>query len=728
MKRFPPNRLSALLLSLLFASLVWLPAAQATEGYAARTGKGCIFCHEQRTGGDLRAAGLGYIRGGYRYPIPHQALEEAERLSRPFHSILRWVLGYLHILAGIVFLGAIFYIHILVRPARLTSGIPKHERVLGLSCMAALTATGTYLTWVRIGRWERFFDNTFGLVLFVKIGLFLLMMGIGLLAVTAIHHRMARDALTPGDSEDADEITGANLSRFDGSGDKPAYVVVEGAIYDVSESPKWEGGRHFGKHAAGADLTSALGGAPHGSEVLEKVRRVGEMSGGAEKTAPSSAHRIFVFMAYTNLVIVFLIIACLAAWRWGLPFRPLPDQAHGKAAAAGCATCHRERHPGLVADWAGSVHAHVNVDCLDCHRAGPDRSLVSKTHLRHDRTPVQVVVSPRTCGACHPDEAAQYGRSKHAHTREIMWKVDPWLRQGMNNDLERTTGCYACHGTQVQVTNGRPAPGTWPNVGVGRMNPDGSLGSCSSCHTRHRFSAAEARKPEACDQCHLGPDHPQIEIYNESKHGTLYHAEGAEWTWKPEDGLWTAGRDYRAPTCAACHMSAAGAGVPRSHDVTGRLAWETQAPLTIRPSDFAPFPAKTNWKAERLRMKAVCLQCHSEGWTGEHFDTYDRTIDYYNQIYYLPARQVMDDLYARGRLSAKIPFDEPLEWEFYELWHHEGRRARMGTAMMAPDYAWWHGFYELKHRFTRLLHEAEALRSGATPTVYPSFPGRYGSR
>ena len=59
----------------------------------------------------------------------------------------------------------------------------------------------------------------------------------------------------------------------------------------------------------------------------------------------------------------------------------------------------------------------------------------------------------------------------------------------------------------------------------------------------------------------------------------------------------------------------------------------------------------------------------------------------------------MDNLYAKGILSKSSYFDEELEWEFYELWHHEGRRARMGSAMMAPDYAWWHGFYELKHRF-----------------------------
>ena len=51
--------------------------------------------------------------------------------------------------------------------------------------------------------------------------------------------------------------------------------------------------------------------------------------------------------------------------------------------------------------------------------------------------------------------------------------------------------------------NGKIDPDTWPNAGVGRLNLDGSKGSCTSCHTRHRFSVAEARKPEACDQCHL---------------------------------------------------------------------------------------------------------------------------------------------------------------------------------------------------------------------------------
>jgi hypothetical protein len=86
----------------------------------------------------------------------------------------------------------------------------------------------------------------------------------------------------------------------------------------------------------------------------------------------------------------------------------------------------------------------------------------------------------------------------------------------------------------------------------------------------------------------------------------------------------------------------------------------------------------------------------------------------------------MDSLYKTGLLSSRSYFDEELEWEFYELWHHEGRRARMGAAMMAPDYAWWHGFYELKHRFVRINQEAEKLKKGQKASIYKRFPGRFG--
>jgi len=379
-----------------------------------------------------------------------------------------------------------------------------------------------------------------------------------------------------------------------------------------------------------------------------------------------------------------------------------------------CVDCHLLQSPGLVADWAKSRHAHANINCLDCHQASLADSDISKKHLKEDTTSISAIVSPRDCSRCHPSEAAEYSQSKHANTIEIIWKIDPWLNHGLNNQIERTTGCYHCHGSIVKVENGKFDEHSWPNVGVGRINPDGSRGSCSSCHTRHKFSLSEARKPEACGQCHLGPDHPQIEVYAESKHGAIYHAEGDTWNWNAAPGTWTPGVDYRTPTCSVCHMSAVGR-VPATHDVTQRLAWETQAPLTVRPAEFKPWPAKTDWKKERQKMVSICLPCHSQTWADGHFTRLDNAVENYNENYYKPMKKLVDNLYEKKLLDKKKNLDEQLEIDIYELWHHEGRRARFGAAMMAPDYAWWHGFYELKKRAMAIEHQAEQLLKTAKP-------------
>ena len=373
-----------------------------------------------------------------------------------------------------------------------------------------------------------------------------------------------------------------------------------------------------------------------------------------------------------------------------------------------CIDCHSKLEPGIVADWSDSRHAHANITCLDCHGAGAADADIRVKHLELTKTKISAIVSPKDCSRCHPHEASQYSKSKHANTLEIIWKIDPWMREGMNNAIERRTGCYHCHGTVVNVIDGGLDARTWPNVGVGRINPDGSKGSCSSCHTRHKFSLSEARKPEACGQCHLGPDHPQVEIFDESKHGAIYHAEGKNWNWDAAPGTWTPGIDYRAPTCSVCHMSRV-RDVPATHDVTERLAWETQAPLTVRPNQFKPMPAKTDWKNEREKMKKICLACHSSPWTDAHFDNLDAVVTNYNEVYYKPMKKLVDRLYEQKLLSKEKALDEQLEIDFYELWHHEGRRARFGAAMMAPDYAWWHGFYELKKRCMTIEEQAEYL-------------------
>ncbi|MCP3894954.1 MAG: hydroxylamine oxidoreductase, partial [Bacteroides sp.] len=168
--------------------------------------------------------------------------------------------------------------------------------------------------------------------------------------------------------------------------------------------------------------------------------------------------------------------------------------------AIACIECHKREHPGLFADWAKSRHASANITCYDCHKAETFDKDVSQEHYkqyqRSDqpygtgeyKAPITAVVTPKDCSRCHPDEAKQYGRSKHANTIEIIWKIDPWLNKGMNSDIERATGCYHCHGTILKQKDGKLDPETWPNVGVGRINLDGSKGSCTSCHTRHMFS------------------------------------------------------------------------------------------------------------------------------------------------------------------------------------------------------------------------------------------------
>lgn len=697
--------------------------------YALSAGKGCVFCHADNNGGPLKDTGLAYIKNGYKYPIPANLMQNTHG---SFYKFIRFLLGYLHIIAAVLLGGAIFYVHVFIGPSQLTSGIPKNERKLGLVCLATLAVTGVFLTCDRIGSPRHFFDNTFGIILFIKIMLFVLMITLAVIAVTYIHRRMKEDfesKKSGGKGAQGGEITRADLSKYNGEDGRPAYVLCNNVVFDVSGSAKWKGGRHFGKHSAGTDLTEALKGAPHDAAVLERVKRVGEIAGGSPD-APEEmpfARRIFVKMAFTNFIIVFLIFMCVAMWHWGCSFTDW-DKSSVNTLARGsdCAECHSSMNPVIYKDWKDGVHAKADVDCYKCHKSSK-KETVSADHLQYDSREISAVVSPLTCAGCHSKEYNEYARSKHANTTAIMQKVDKWIQFGVNNSVERTSGCYACHGTEVVIKDGKPVQGTWPNVGVGRRNPDGSLGSCTSCHTRHIFSAAEARKPEACGQCHLGPDHPQIEIYNESKHGAIYSAQGRSWNWSTDDGKWKAGRDYRAPTCSACHMSGTD-DVSVTHDTTERLSWELQSPLTIRPSEFKAWPAGTDWQKERDKMKAVCMQCHSQTWTDDHYNNLDRVVSNYNETYYKPVETVMNSLYSSGLAGKSSYFDDVIEWEFYEFWHHEGRRARMGAAMMAPDYSWWHGFYELKHRYVSIMKEADRMRASGRGNMYYNIPGRFNEK
>jgi predicted heme/steroid binding protein len=120
----------------------------------------------------------------------------------------------------------------------------------------------------------------------------------------------------PLDAGEPQDLTPEELSQFYGKDGRPAYLAYRGDIYDVSQNRLWSGGIHFKKHPAGYDLTEALKGAPHGEDRVLKMKKVGRLMQQAEAGKPSPM-KIFYFLAYLNLVFVFLIVFIVSLWRWG---------------------------------------------------------------------------------------------------------------------------------------------------------------------------------------------------------------------------------------------------------------------------------------------------------------------------------------------------------------------------------------------------------------------------
>lgn len=76
------------------------------------------------------------------------------------------------------------------------------------------------------------------------------------------------------------ELTLAELAQYNGKNGQPAYVAVDGVIYDVSGYAKWKNGEHNG-YSAGQDLTDIIKNkSPHGVAKLKEVPIVGKLVDG----------------------------------------------------------------------------------------------------------------------------------------------------------------------------------------------------------------------------------------------------------------------------------------------------------------------------------------------------------------------------------------------------------------------------------------------------------------
>ncbi len=366
--------------------------------------------------------------------------------------------------------------------------------------------------------------------------------------------------------------------------------------------------------------------------------------------------------------------------------------------AGACMTCHKEASRGLYRQWATSEHAAHDVTCLSCHQGEPG----DVDAFEHSDALIATLVTPRDCGRCHARAAEEVGSSYHATAGQILDSADAYLAHVAAGDPVAVLGCESFHGAKVMIDDESPnklARRSWPNSGIGRINPDGSLGSCNACHTRHSFSKAQARQPEACSKCHLGPDHPQKEVCEESKHGNTYFTNDDRMNLDSDS--WVVGVEYSAaPTCATCHVSAT-SRQKTTHDVGRRIAWTLRPPVSKH---------NDNWQAKRTKTENVCNACHTPIFTDGHLYQFDASVRLYNEKFAIPATDLMKLVRERKLLENPASFSNRIEWVYWELRHHEGRRARHGAAMMGPDYAWRHGFSDIaQHLYFKLLPEAREL-------------------
>ena len=441
------------------------------------------------------------------------------------------------------------------------------------------------------------------------------------------------------------------------------------------------------------------------------------------------------------------------------------------AATEDCLVCHELLHPGIVGGWRTSRHARRSpeqglavpeaqrrvssgeipealaesaVGCAECHTLRPDEHADT---FEHNGYRVHVAVSPNDCAVCHAVEADQYSRNimSHAHDnlegnvlyRDLQRHIlgGPSRSAGAlafaePDEKTKAQACLYCHGTRLAFagleeretdfgTMSFPRIDGWPNQGVGRVNLDGSLGSCSACHTRHAFAIEMARQPYTCQECHVGPDVPVYKVYAASKHGNIFASQGK--SWDLEAVPWKVGEDFTAPTCAACHVSllvAPGGDViaERTHQMSDRIAWRIFGliyshphPLEpnttlIRSADGLPLPTaldgtpaaeflidEREQAARRETMGGICLSCHSRPWVQEHFRRYDHIHTTTNAAT-LEATRIMEEIWSRGLAAGPdrgaSPFDEAIEQRWCDIWLFYANSTRFAAAMAGGgDYA-----------------------------------------
>lgn len=427
------------------------------------------------------------------------------------------------------------------------------------------------------------------------------------------------------------------------------------------------------------------------------------------------------------------------------PPRLAVEPPHGALAPETCSPCHAKLEPTIVRQFhgsamgkAGAQNPRVNfplkqITCADCH--GIDHDIIMKTKGR---------VAETVCATCHPqiykDAVTDAGHSYGPGPGNlgINWSrnIDVPHYKGMPRKVMEM-GCDACH-AQAGATDAA----YWSDS-LSQYTDLSSLtyrNGCIACHTRHAFNLEEARKPEACRTCHMGPDHPNWESYISSKHGSIYGARGAGWDWSTPMDVAT----YETPTCAYCHMVYVDKDGKRStsHNMTHKIIWGMG--IQAASGTLIDITQTAENQAKRNDMIRVCMTCHSEDKARGYLETADAH-KLAGDALVIDARDILAGLYKDGliqpshskRSAGLLPgphftaielpggmaqhsptslyYDvTPIEREYFDLFFFSALKSYKGAFHMSPDYAWWYGYADVLGHLAAIRDDAERLRHERT--------------
>lgn len=396
------------------------------------------------------------------------------------------------------------------------------------------------------------------------------------------------------------------------------------------------------------------------------------------------------------------------------------------SAASQCVECHSKVTPNIVSDWKLSKHSQAEVTCVACH--GDQHSSAS------DVAKVKIP-TPDTCATCHSTQVEQYKKGKHALAWATM-KAMPTIHWQPMAMIEGEKGCGGCHTIGLKTS-----------AEIAALRQHGSeygAAACDSCHTRHTFSAEEARQPQACESCHMGFDHPQWEMYSSSKHGVRHELKD----------LKVLPVDAAAPTCQTCHMQNG------NHEV--RTAWgflAVRLPLpedkqwaadratilealgvldpdgkptalveTVKAADVARL-TQEDWQRERDKMIKTCNQCHSGNFAKQQLEMGDDMIRNADHLM-AGAIRVVAGLYKDGVLQKPKNYsyafpnlltfhDAPtvIEQKLFVMYLEHRMRTFEGTFHQSPDYAMWYGWSEMQRDLTEIKELADTMRRNRTTAM-----------